>query len=409
MTNSTQKTFLAAAAGAFSRPYRAVVRLLGRQSNEQAEAVPVHTDLCLATTRRLSRDADLALPEALLQACSAEPLAAGDARFIGREEQSKRLLEALERWRAGRGSMIAVTGPQGCGITSFLQQAAHCLGDAEHYCYAKLTHRPYDISDTLVLLSRAVACEQPSESVEELVDYINALDPRVFAIDNGHFMACRIMGANEAIRVFGAVMVATQQRHLWVLGCEEYAWRRLAYLYRADRYFTDRIELALFSEGELGECLTTRLQAAGVALNSELNGEHKRLPAVPARNLAALHKLSNGKPDLAFFYFLGSLLVHHENGKLDMQAFAALDFSTLKELISEELFTLAEVAAHGQLTINDHRAVFRSSQEESWLLLERLYHQCLLDKDETAEPAYHLVPLYSDVITRYLSNANYLY
>ena len=47
---------------------------------------------------------------------------------------------------------------------------------------------------------------------------------------------------------------------------------------------------------------------------------------------------------------------------------------------------------------------------ESRLLLERLYHQCLIDKDPSAaEPAYRLVPQYSDVISRYLSNANYLY
>ena len=58
----------------------------------------------------------------------------------------------------------------------------------------------------------------------------------------------------------------------------------------------------------------------------------------------------------------------------------------------------------------EHRAVFRVSEQESRLLLERLYHQCLLDKDPNAvEPTYRLVPLYSDVVTRYLSNANFLY
>ena len=65
---------------------------------------------------------------------------------------------------------------------------------------------------------------------------------------------------------------------------------------------------------------------------------------------------------------------------------------------------------HGRLTIDDHHALFRCSREESWLLLERLYQQCLLDKDETdEEPCYRLVPVYSEVITRYLTNTNYLY
>ena len=306
--------------------------------------------------------------------------------------------------------MIAVTGPQGCGITSFLQQLADRVGGPETYRYGKLTRRPYDSSDTLALLSAMVGCEQPRTSVDQLVEYLNGLTPSVFAIDNGHFLACRIMGANEAIRVFGAVMVATQQRHLWLLGCQEYAWRRLSYVYHAERYFGDHIELAFLSEAELGECLANRLQASGMELATDRGGEQQRIPTVLARQLSIVHKLSNGKPDLACFYFLTSLRIGTGAEPLDMQAPVALDFSALKQLLSEELFTLAEVAAHGQLTLSEHRAVFRVSEQESRLLLERLYHQCLLDKDPSAvEPTYRLVPLYSDVVTRYLSNANFLY
>jgi hypothetical protein len=156
--------------------------------------------------------------------------------------------------------------------------------------------------------------------------------------------------------------------------------------------------------------MAARLLAAGITAESGEDTGLALIPAALARYLPTLHKLSNGKPDLACFCFLGSLLRQAGNDQLDIQSILALDFSLLKQLISEELFTLAEVAAHGQLTINDHCAVFRSSHEESWLLLERLYHQCLLDRNETGTGlAYHLVPLYSDVITRHLANVNYLY
>ena len=411
MNNSTQTTFLTSLAELFSRQYRRVSRFFGRQSDQQVEPIKVYTDLCLAqAARRANLYASMALPETLLQAFSVEPLAAGDARFVGREEQLNHVLAALEMWRDGRTSMVAVTGPQGCGISSFLQQLAQLVGDNEIYHYGKLTHLPYDINDSMALLSAVIGREQSVGSLEELVEYINGLPPSVFAIDDGHFLACRIMGRSEAIRVFGAVIVATQQRHLWVLGCQEYAWRRLAYVYRADRYFTERIELPMFSEAELGQCLTARLQASGITLISEMTREGPQMPAGFARQLNTLYKLGNGKPDFSFFYFLGSLNVHDENKRWDIRPVTELHFSILKQLISEELFTLTEVAAHGQLTIDQHRALFRTSHEESWLLLERLYHLCLLDKNGTAsEPAYHLVPLYSDVISRHLTNANYLY
>jgi hypothetical protein len=408
MTDTTKNTFPAAA---FSRLYRGVSRLLGRQADEQAEPVKARVDLCVSRAARRERHyAEMGLPETLLQAFSVEPLVAGDARFIGREQQMNRLWAAIESWRAGRSTMIAVTGPQGCGTTSFLQQLASLVGGDETFCYGQLTRRPYDIDDTLALLGTITGCERPVGSVDDLLEYLNSLPPKVFAIDNGHFLACRIMGATEAIRTFGAVMVATQQRHLWVLGCEDYAWRRLVYVYQADRYFTERVELPLFSEAGLGQCLAIRLQLSGITPDAGILEDNEQIPAVLAHQLSTLCKLSNGKPDLAFFYLLGALPAYDENRELELQPVVPLDFSVLKQLGSEELFTLAEVAAHGRLSIDDHRSVFRSGREESWLRLERLCHLCLLDRDETAaEPAYHLVPLYSDVITRHLNNANYLY
>lgn len=408
MKNTTQTTFLPVAL--FSRLSRFVLRLLGVQKDQPVESIKVNIDLCLAQAmRRAQRYADMALPKALLQAFSVEPLTAGEALLVERKEQSGRLLAALDMWRTGHGSMVVVSGPQGSGISTFLQQLATQVGDHETWRYGELTHRPYDISDSLAQVCAIVGCEQPVDSVEQLLEYLNGMAPSVIAIDNGHFLACRIMGANEAIRVFGAVMVATQQRHFWVLGCEQYAWRRLAYIYRADRFFSEQIELPLFSEAELGECLTTRLQASGIKLDTATTTDHPQSPPALARQLTTLHRLSNGKPDFAFFYLLGALIID-EDKLWDIQPLVELDFSLLKQLISEELFTLAEVAAHGQLNIDDHRAIFRCSREESWLLLERLYHQCLLDRNDTDdEPVYQLVPVYSDVITRFLNNANYLY
>jgi hypothetical protein len=411
MANPSQNSFFSPVTGVFIELYRRVLRLVNLRPAEHAESIKILTDLCLAqSTRRARHYTEKALPEALLQAFTVEPLMSGDARFVGREEQLTRISSALERWHTGHSSMIAVTGPQGCGLSSFLRQLEQLVGSNGTFRYSKLTRRPYDIRDTLAMLSEFAGFEQPAKSVEELLARINELPASVFVIDNGYFLSCRVMGAHDAIRVFGAVMVATQQRHLWILGCEEYAWRRLTYIYHADRYFTDRIELAMFSGPELDQCLALRQQMSGVQLNSKMDSGDKELPDELESELPTLYKLSNGKPDFAFFYYLGGLQVNPENKQLDMKPVSALDFSALKKLIREELFTLAEVAVHGSMTIDDHRALFRSSREESWLLLERLYQQCLLDNDETEEePRYRLVPVYSEVISRYLTSTNYLY
>ena len=410
MSTPAHQSFFARVTTAFARGYRRIVKLFGIDPAEPAESIVILTDLCLAqAARRELHYRQKALPEALLQAFTAEPLAAGDARFIGRETALTRLSAVHEMWCSGHSPMVAVTGPQGCGLSSFLRQLEQTVGGGKFH-YGALSRRPYDTSDSLELLSEIVGLEQPSENVEELLERINQLPPSVFVIDNGHLLTCRVMGAHTAIRIFGAVMVATQQRHLWVLGCEEFAWRRLTYIYRADRYFTDRIELAMFNESELNQCLAIRQEVSGVMLSSAIAGGDKAVADDLQNELSTFYRLSNGKPDLAFFYYLAALQVNAENGQLDLGCGTALDFAALKNLISEELFTLAEVAVHGCMTIDDHRTLFRTSREESWLLLESLYQQCLLDKDETrGVPGYRLVPVYSEVISRFLTNANYLY
>lgn len=411
MENQTKSSISTTVAGALARSYQRALKLFRLNSGGAAESIKSLTDLCLAqASRREHHYRDNALPEALLKAYTVEPLAAGDARFIGREDQLQRLSDVVEHWRAGRSSMLAVTGPQGCGLSSFLRQIERDLGASDEFCYHQLTIRPYDINNSLQMLAEIIGCEQPVETIEDVLEHLRQLPPKVFVIDNGHLLSCRVMGAHAAIRIFGAVMVASQQRHLWVLGCEEFAWRRLMYIYRADRYFTDHIELDMLSAAELNQCLAIRQQVSGVTLDSTMASGDSDLPDVLEKELVTLYKLSNGKPDLAFFYYLRSLQLNRESQLVEMLSLEALDFSALKSLISEELFTLTEVAVHGRMTIDEHRALFRSSHEESWLLLERLYQQCLLDRDEDGDdPAYRLVSVYSQVISRYLTNANYLY
>ena len=71
--------------------------------------------------------------------------------------------------------MIAITGPQGCGLTSYLQQLLPHLDTLDAWRYGELTYRPKDIKGTLTQLCELVGCERPLESAEELVEYIKIL------------------------------------------------------------------------------------------------------------------------------------------------------------------------------------------------------------------------------------------
>lgn len=351
------------------------------------------------------------LPNALVDGCLAGPLKAGDPLFVGRSDALERLDAALDAWRRQQPMMVAVTGPQGCGITSLLRQIETALQPGEEITYRALDARPYTSQEALAQCGAFFGLDVRPDSIEELVGQLNALEPRFIVLDNGHFLACRIMGASEAIRTVGAVMVATQERHQWVLGCHLQAWQRLSHAHQADRYFAETIELKGFDKDELGAVIQARFDAAGFALarpgEAPAEGD-KRL--FPEGRLTALQQLSRGLPDAAFFHLLRAI-EPGADGDLALKDFAPFDYAALKTLSRAEMFALAEIAVHGALTGAEHQALFRMREQESQMILQRLCGLCLLERFAGADgdARFRLVPVHAQAIAAHLANANYLY
>jgi hypothetical protein len=378
----------------------------------------VHRHPCEGRADRLAAEyARAGLPESLLRACDAEPLEVDDPRFVGREKEQARLLRCLDAWREQQPAMMAVVGPQGCGVTSLLRRLEAELRPGESLIYHALEGRPASARDALLQCGALFGLEEAPASFEQLVGAINALEPRMIVLDNGHYLACRIMGANETIRTLGALMAATQERHQWVLGCRDEAWRRLAYTHRADRFFTEVIELSPFVGEELGALMGARFAAAGFALapsdtptaGDGEEGDAEDPPPLPADRLAQLHALSGGLPAPAFCHLLRAL-EHGETG-WRLGDFVPFGYDALKALDRMESFTLAEIAVHGALTTAEHLGLLRLPEQESQMLLQRLCAQGLLERihRDGGDTRYRLVPTHVATIVARLHNANYLY
>jgi hypothetical protein len=321
-----------------------------------------------------------------------DPLPAGDARFVARAGELETLATLIERWRSGHPVMAAVTGPQGCGITSLLNQVPRLL-PADTVCHSEqLCERLRNPSDVLDLMARLFNLQTTPESPAALIDQLNAAAPRVLILDNAHFLAFRVMGARDAARSLGAIMVATQPRHLWIMGCRRQAWRRMMYLHQVERFFTHVLELDYFSAEQLGEVIAARQPASP----EEAAGQ----------DLPRLQQLCRGKPDLGFLYL-------HCGTPAEAGSYRPLDVSVLKRLDMDDLFTLAELAVHGSLRLDEHSQIFRLSPENSQLQLYRLCNQGLVERldPDGGSPAarYRITPVLSALVADHLYKSNYLY
>ena len=352
------------------------------------------------------------LPEMLQSACESAPLSTTDARFVGRAESLGVVEAAIAQWRAGVPAMLVVTAPQGAGLTSLLARIPALLQPGEQIDSQAFTGRIGCPDEVLATVAAWFKLEPPPTSAHDLTVQLRAAAPRVILVDDGHYLVNRLAGL-EPMRMFGSVLVSTQDRHLWVLGCRGHAFARLVYLHQADRFFTHHVELPYFASDELAEILRIRMKPVALQLSA---GEAETADATAGLGegrLRELYQRSGGKPDLAFACLLRASRQIVDTGYWQVARPPAVDVSVLQELERPELLALAELIVHGDLSVAEHGAIFRVPSASSALSLSYLYNMGLLDRfdaehDESAIRYAVVKPIWA-LVVKYLETANYLY
>ena len=367
---------------------RVVLRLTGRlrRAGDHGDSPAVDLRLELADIA-LSRIGHAAPQSPYSRAA----LPAGDPRFIARDAARGAVEHGFSMWQEGRPTLIALTGPAGCGLTSILNQVPTWLSEQMHVARLDLDRRPDATADALALATSVFGAQVPYDSIDTAAAQINALPPQVVLVDNGHFLYPRLMGGSEGVRALHGLMVATQGRHLWIVACETQAWRRQCDTARTHRYFDDVAELDYFSRDELAALIAARTPAGHAGPD--------------AQAIDALHRISRGHPALALF-------VAERTLRDDTPAIPApFDEAPLRELERTELLTLAEIAAHGTLTARELRSIFRRDDAGTSILLHHLRQSGLIVSGPHAgtEPGNRLEPLVAPMIIAHLVRANYLY
>ena len=367
----------------------------------------------LAGQQTARQDLDSALNDALTM----ESLPGGDARFFSRVGPLEQLRVALDTWQAGQPRMVACFGPQGSGISSLLNQVEQLAGPEILLCHHVLQQRLHSVESVLSLCGELFGLSQPPVSVDEALALVRETPARIIVIDNAHQFVLRIAGNAPVIRTLGMLMVASRDRHLWMIGCNKEAWNRLIYLHDIERYFTDTISVAPFSGEELTGMLQQRLQSAGVRIGAEVEavdtgGESDTAGFAAGTPGELLIKLSNGHPQLAIALLLKTLVPSDDPKCFTLSLPQKLNTEILDKLQPTDLFALAEIAVHGTLSALEHQTIFRCAMTDSQILLADLCHRHLLCRqpgDPGGMETYQMQPVLAPFITAHLYKKNMLY
>ena len=336
------------------------------------------------------------------------PLEGLDQRTIDRKDLQF-MQDTLNSWQQGRSISCAMSGEKGTGLsTLFNQFGAKLKHQQVKHKIVRINKRLSSESDVIFAFGNTLNVLDMATELDKFIEQLLSMPPTVIMVDNTHFMVQRTLHAHEVIDALTAMILGTRGHHLWIVGCEEQAWRRLSYSYQFENLFSHVHTVANFTEAEIKSLLAARFAYCGA---KTVNGVSLEQLAKDKSPLSSIVKKSKGCVELALFYCLNQLTHGLEPHSFQVNNPQDIELGAFKKLTQHELFTLAELAAHGQLSIKEHQKIFRTTASQSKRLLEHLRVIGLLDKtdDLHQQDAYVLKLIISAVVVRYLISMNYLY
>lgn len=234
-----------------------------------------------------------------------------EADFLVESAASDALARLVEVASSEHGGTIAILSERGGGGRTLLGRLNAEIGDVMR----TVSCPPGGFNRFRAALAEELGIE--SDDVDSgLRARLDSLGVRVIAIDNVHRLARPKMGGQRGLEELANLTESAGEGVLWLYLFDRYAWLYIS-LARGDRSMLhEAIELPEWTEGEIGELIAGRAEAAGIALSYR----HLVLPrqldeggdlSYEERNRAGfariLWELSSGNPESAARLFVGSL------------------------------------------------------------------------------------------------------
>lgn len=359
-------------------------------------------------SRFYQTDFYISLDDSLKSAFYDGPLGGLDSRIIERKDMEF-LTDCFRLWQGGRNVSCGIYGEKGTGLSTLLNMFTQELKQQNQaFKLLSLERRLSTEQDVIDIIGRLLAIEPNTYELTDFIEAIHQVPAQVIVLDNIHFIVQRTIDAQIVIDTLSAIILATRGLHFWVLASEEQAWRRLCYGYQFEHLFSHQQQVPNFNERQIRDLLIKRFSYGGFHTINDIAIEELAQEKSPVNEVA---KRSKGCVELGLFYCLNNLTYGTKPQSIFIMSPQEVDMTALKKLTQIELFTLAEISTHGQLSIKEHHRIFRISLNESKMILEHLRVLGLLDKNEeiARSDAYSLKLITSAVVIRYLISMNYLY
>lgn len=336
--------------------------------------------------------------------------------FINRETELEALENSFSNWTKNRFLTCAVIGEKGCGVTSTLNSFLAKIPQTDTI-RAELKEKIHT-RDKYFTFFNTLLQTQDIKSNNELIEFLNNIEnPQIIIIENLHHMFLKRVGGFESMEMLFELISYTTKKVLWIGVFTPQTWNYLDKTISISNYFTSEILMQELSYETIKDMIfkridyeSTKLQFVPSKETSEnrtfhnLDKDEQQL-YLEEQFFKLLHKLSNGNISLAQLYWIRSINAADEK-TLTVKEIDDFNYSFIKNLSSEALFTMQALIMHDGLAIEDFAVVMHESVTQSRKTLMPMLERGLLiqpHKKYNINPAIYK-PLYD-----YLSSKNFIH
>ncbi|MCY4647148.1 MAG: hypothetical protein OXE73_09755 [Gammaproteobacteria bacterium] len=383
-----------------------------------------------------------ALPVVYRRLFALEPLA--DARLLaGREDALAAVEAAWARRATGEARSLVVIASPGVGVTSFLNVVTGRLStEAPGGVRRRFTTKMRAEARLARCLAEWLGLGE-ADDLDSLADRLLEAPPGSvpgFAIlEATEHLHMRAPGGGRLVERLLTFMSRTESRVFWIAAMTSTAWQLVEKRAPAFVHDIERVTLGELSPEALRQAILARHRLSGLPLRfaeprdrrallrrraRRLRGSGKQGDLIESDFFQRLHRVSQGFPRLALFYWLRSADFASTAGSLLVRPLSALE-SGIENLDLAQSFALKAIVDHGTLTSDEYCVISRTSGAESLHILRSLEERRVIERvpsaasekptaektagDSSAQPEYRIRPLMIGAVTTHLRSRNILH
>lgn len=298
--------------------------------------------------------------------------------FVERSKELQVLTTAYENWKQERYSSVVIHGEKGAGSTTiinfYLSRNNPEYGIIRHVQLETISN-----ADDLIKFFEKLFGLNNILSVDDLILKISSFEQKkIVILENLQNFFLRTVSGFGPLEAIFSIISKTNKKIFWITTCTIYAWGYFQKTLGIADYFGYDIKLESLKDDEINNVILKRHRVSGFNLvfqpsendsNSKafkkMNDEQKQI-FLKKKYFTMLNKIVLSNITLAQLFWLRSTIKVIDN-TIYISSLRDLDFSFMKSLSDDKIFTLYSLLLHEGMSEADHLCVFNQTVSKSKL------------------------------------------